>query len=346
MKAAAILFWGLIFIALFIFKTVPLFTDSVPHVGVAGIFASFAHADDNGDMGAVGGDIGDGSDVGNDNMGSNDNNGTGAADGGGCGDCGGFNDNTPDVSQPTNNDIEQGVSDHVGYNTPTVYTPVCPAGTTGTYPNCTLPHYNCPAGTTGTYPNCVVPNPVCPSGTTGTYPNCSTPNPVCPSGTVGTYPNCIPPTYNPNCPSGTVGTYPNCYVPQPTCYYNCGGYYIPPTYIPPTVYPPQYYPNPTPFVTLSAVPYTGLDLGFGGTVVYWSFLILLALLAAYLVIVVRVQTKVVGWLGGALFAETPADSHAAHTHSEHVVHTHLAETPAVQEDVVDDFIMSQVSRAR
>lgn len=56
--------------------------------------------------------------------------------------------------------------------------PTCPAGTTGTYPNCVQnPPQTCPAGTTGTYPNCatvnsVPPPPSCASGTTGTYPNC------------------------------------------------------------------------------------------------------------------------------------------------------------------------------
>ena len=47
--------------------------------------------------------------------------------------------------------------------------PVCPAGTTGTPPDC-VPD-TCPAGTTGTPPDCV-PDPVCPAGTTGTPPNC------------------------------------------------------------------------------------------------------------------------------------------------------------------------------
>ncbi|MGI8921090.1 MAG: hypothetical protein ACR2HD_05365 [Solirubrobacteraceae bacterium] len=46
----------------------------------------------------------------------------------------------------------------------------------------------CPAGTTGTPPNCV-PTP-CPKGTTGIQPNC-VPTP-CPVGTTGTQPNCVP----------------------------------------------------------------------------------------------------------------------------------------------------------
>ena len=94
----------------------------------------------------------------------------------------------------------------------TVTPPVCPSGTSGTYPNCkTAPKPVCPSGTTGKYPNCkTVPKPVCPSGTTGKYPNCNPiADPVCPPGTKGTYPNCktIPVRY---CPSDSVGTYPKC----------------------------------------------------------------------------------------------------------------------------------------
>jgi len=63
----------------------------------------------------------------------------------------------------------------------------------------------CPAGTTGTPPNCV-PDP-CPTGTVGTPPNCE-PEP-CPTGKIGTPPNCVdPPTTK--CEDGFVGTPPNC----------------------------------------------------------------------------------------------------------------------------------------
>jgi hypothetical protein len=85
--------------------------------------------------------------------------------------------------------------------------PACPAGYSGTYPNCVAP--TCPAGYSGTYPNCVAP--ACPSGYTGTYPNCVAP--TCPSGYTGTYPNCIPPSGPGTCPSGYTGTPPNCVAP-------------------------------------------------------------------------------------------------------------------------------------
>jgi hypothetical protein len=58
-------------------------------------------------------------------------------------------------------------------------------------------------------------------------------------------------------------------------------------------YPVAYnYTSPNPTVTLSAVPYTGLDLGTFGTVAYWSFLALWFVLAAYLVAVKRIQNGI------------------------------------------------------
>ena len=73
---------------------------------------------------------------------------------------------------------------------------------TGTSPNfvCavagTPPAATCPAGQTGTPPNCVTPPPpppaTCPTGQTGTPPNCVTPPAAtCPAGQTGTPPNCV-----------------------------------------------------------------------------------------------------------------------------------------------------------
>ena len=61
---------------------------------------------------------------------------------------------------------------------------------------CTLippPPASCPAGQTGTPPNCVTPTrPTCPAGQTGTPPNCVTPSSTnCPAGQTGTPPNCV-----------------------------------------------------------------------------------------------------------------------------------------------------------
>lgn len=84
--------------------------------------------------------------------------------------------------------------------TPTL--PKCPAGFTGTYPDCIapVPTYKCPTGWTGQYPNCNPPAttvPTCPVGWSGAYPNCIPPTPKCPTGWSGTYPACVPPTPTP-----------------------------------------------------------------------------------------------------------------------------------------------------
>jgi hypothetical protein len=74
----------------------------------------------------------------------------------------------------------------------------CPRGWTPnpTYPKCKGPTGGiCPAGYTGTYPNCVGPSGTgpCPTGYTpnSAYPNCKGPTGgICPMHYTGTYPNC------------------------------------------------------------------------------------------------------------------------------------------------------------
>ena len=56
---------------------------------------------------------------------------------------------------------------------------ITPTASTTTTPP---PTQTCPAGTTGTYPNCVSTTQTCPTGTTGTYPNCA---PTAPPPTTG-----------------------------------------------------------------------------------------------------------------------------------------------------------------
>ncbi|MBI5321476.1 hypothetical protein [Bradyrhizobium sp.] len=96
----------------------------------------------------------------------------------------------------------------------------CPAGQTGTPPNCkSAAPIACPAGQVGTPPNCrPAPPATCPSGQVGTPPNCRpAPPATCPSGQVGTPPSGqvgTPPNCRPapsaTCPSGQIGTPPNC----------------------------------------------------------------------------------------------------------------------------------------
>jgi hypothetical protein len=116
----------------------------------------------------------------------------------------------------------------------------------------------------------------------------------------------------------------------------------------------------TPFISLSQVPYTGLDLGPVGTVLYWSFLIIWCLVAAYLIAVKRVQNRIAAHVRNFLFG-TPAALVSGHSvqvvehtsyapaHVEHTVHTshttHTVHTETV-EPMQDDFITSQINRAR
>ncbi|MBA3789530.1 hypothetical protein H0X32_04055 [Patescibacteria group bacterium] len=90
-------------------------------------------------------------------------------------------------------------------------------------------------------------------------------------------------TYHATVPGAAIN--PNCSVsvviqtPQ-VCTYNCGGgggYFPPP---PPPYIPPA--PPTAAYISLSQIPYTGLDLGPVGTVVYWVALIVFCASAAYL----------------------------------------------------------------
>lgn len=73
-----------------------------------------------------------------------------------------------------------------------------------------------------------------------------------------------------------------------------------------------------PSVTLTSVPYTGVDLGTKGEIVYWSFLALMLVFATYLVAVKRVQNGIAGRLSLFLFGD---------------------------EEAVDSFIHSQIHRS-
>ena len=286
--------------------------------------------------------------------------------------------------------------------------PVCPTGTTGTYPNCVVPQPVCPTGTTGTYPNCVVPQPVCPTGTTGAYPNCivinnnnnntnnntntnnnvitiNTPAPqtqiiysdsgsrsrsssrsdyryndygactITVSPTVVAYGQSTTLSWSSNSGNsgwiegvGSVaaygsmqttptrsGVYTGRFVGNNgqtiTCsaYVTVAGAYVPPAYN-------------TPYVSLASVPYTGLELGPYGTVIYWSFLILWCLFAAYLVAVKKIQNTIANWFVGK--RNVSAHTQVAHTHEAHAEHVTHEEAPAhsYREDTVDSFIAQQL----
>jgi hypothetical protein len=144
----------------------------------------------------------------------------------------------------------------------------------------------------------------------------------------------------------------NCNVtnnPAPTVAYSStgysSGYYIntPPSY--PVVYGGPVVSGSTPSVNLSQIPYTGLELGFWGTIAYWGFLIFWCLFAAYLITVKRIQNKFAAFLFGDAVQVEPAHAPAAHAPA-HRGHTELhtqtgAHTIA---DPIDPFILSQIEK--
>ncbi len=250
----------------------------------------------------------------------------------------------------------------------------CPAGYTGTYPNCVPPVQYCPSGYTGTYPNCYPPVQYCPAGYTGTYPNCYPPvqhnNPSC-TITINNYNNNTNGYYNPNqavtiswnssyaqsgfinngmgsvALSGTRTVYPTQTTTYTGTFYGQNGQSVT---CAATVYVNAYIPpvNPSaPYVTLAAVPYTGLELGPVGTVVYWGFIAFWCLLAAYLIAVKKVQNQVYAALKGILFGSNETAA-VAHTPAAHATVAHEAHTAPVvrNEDAVDSFIIQQIHRAR
>lgn len=136
--------------------------------------------------------------------------------------------------------------------------------------------------------------------------------------------------------------------------------YTVPTYTPPPIYSyPTYHqpiyqpymqpiaysnPAPQPYVTLSSVPYTGLELGPVGTFLYWSFLILWCLAAAYFIAVKKVQNKVFASLSNFFYPEVaPQVAASAPASATHAPVT-KASTPVFSG--IDTFIQSQINRAR
>ncbi|MBI2004839.1 hypothetical protein HYS79_01600 [Patescibacteria group bacterium] len=129
----------------------------------------------------------------------------------------------------------------------------------------------------------------------------------------------------PACQSGWYGTYPNCYKYNPVVYNN------------PT----------TPYVTLSQVPYTGLELGPVGTALYWGFLALWAFFIAYLLVVKRVQTGIYRSLNSFLFG-SPTAERSVEKSAEVTAPTFSKNEPVSAKipSGVDPFIAAQISRAR
>jgi hypothetical protein len=169
----------------------------------------------------------------------------------------------------------------------------------------------------------------CPSGMSGTYPNCYWPTVQnCPTNTFGSWPNCTTSTYDvcPNIAGIQSSLMQGYYIQNGNCYQN--------------IVTPTYPSAPQPYVTLSSVPYTGLEMGPVGTALYWGFLALWCLLAAYLIVVKRIHNSVINWVTGS---RTEDVAHAAPAAPAHVAHR---EASAPQFAGIDPFIASQINRSR
>ncbi len=99
-----------------------------------------------------------------------------------------------------------------------------------------------------------------------------------------------------------------------------------------------------PYVTLSAVPYTGLDLGPAGTALYWGFLVLWCLFAAYLIVVKRAHLSIARRAHVFLFGSDDTEEEEETT--EATQPAVAAPIMARKEDAIDDFILRQVYRAQ
>jgi hypothetical protein len=229
-------------------------------------------------------------------------------------------------------------------------------GVNGQTANCvktvTVTNY-CPAGYTGTYPNCYPPQNNNLSCTISVNNYQSGYNNYFPRGTAVTL------SWNSNGatygsinngfgtvnPSGSRTIYPTQTTTYTGTFWNSNGQQVTCSA---TVYVQSYVPpqNPnTPFVTLSQVPYTGLDLGPVGTVIYWGFLAFWCALAAYLIVVKKVQNSVYASLKGILFGS--GASHATHAQASHTPHaSHVSYAAPAEVDATDSFIVSQINRSR
>lgn len=109
---------------------------------------------------------------------------------------------------------------------------------------------------------------------------------------------------------------------------------------------PVYIPPHTPYVTLSAVPYTGFELGPVGTVIYWSLLSLWCLIAAYLIAVKKAHVGIARQINSFLFGSNEVAvsvTSVAVAHTAHATHTN---DHAVHGDTTDEFVLSQLNRGR
>jgi len=157
-----------------------------------------------------------------------------------------------------------------------------------------------------------------------------------------------------NAPTTVTITNPASVQQQPTIIYQQPPQPAPQPYV---AYQPVYQPTPSynpppaprpvsmqqqPYVTLSQIPYTGLDLGPIGTALYWSFLVLWTLFMAYLIVYKRVQAKLVDGLNKFFFAG-PKQAEPSRGNGEAKSVKETFANGSMQG--IDPFIASQINRA-
>ena len=211
-------------------------------------------------------------------------------------------------------------------------TTTCQSGYTLVNGVCTPPTTNCPSGYSMVNGVCTPPTS-CPSGYTLQSGVCVPPTVSCPSGYTYNGSSCVPPVQTCN----TCSCNNNCYVPPvQTCYTcNCNSAYC--ITQQPVVYQQQPVVSlyqtataqPLASVSLSQIPYTGLDLGPWGMFLYWSTLVLLCAVAAYLIAVKKIFSRLSGTMKYYLIGDTSAATHPVYANRSAVeAHTAPATAPA------------------
>ncbi len=117
-------------------------------------------------------------------------------------------------------------------------------------------------------------------------------------------------------------------------------------------------------ISLSQVPYTGLDLGPIGTIIYWLTLLIICALVAYALVVKRIQDSFLMNVRIVLFGHPEKASHPVYKKAQmNAIKAEPASTAGAptttvggvelptasassSEDKTDDFIMSQITRVK
>ncbi|MEI7720055.1 MAG: hypothetical protein WCI89_02505, partial [bacterium] len=102
--------------------------------------------------------------------------------------------------------------------------------------------------------------------------------------------------------------------------------------------------NTTPYISLSAVPYTGLELGPIGLVVYWSTLVLFCLGVAYTVTVRRARAGIPRLVKEFLFGTSGETSSqpALVAHYKASVQSPAPSQKTNTTDITDAFLFAQI----